>query len=128
MSLVDQADAANGLRGGPPGAALVADGNDPASRLIRLLDSIARETDDGIALFESFAPTDVGRPLEAFDLPTRWGRLSVALRWHGERPALLWEIDEWEDARPFGSVSLCAPALDPSWRASGTSGDSLLRV
>src|SRR3954470_12974731 len=32
-----------------------------------------------------------GRGLEVHDAPTHFGRLSYAVRWHGERPALLWE-------------------------------------
>jgi hypothetical protein len=48
----------------------------------------------------------------------RRGVVSFAVRWHGSRPALLWDA-------PAG-VTLHAPALDPSFVASGGSGETLL--
>jgi hypothetical protein len=45
-------------------------------------------------------------------------RLSFALRWHGARPAVLWEVD----GEP---VALSAPVVDPSWRTTGQSGEAL---
>ena len=48
--------------------------------------------------------------------------LSFAMRWHGERLAVL-----WESTGPT-PVTLTAPRLDPSWRVTGTSGDALLEV
>jgi hypothetical protein len=51
----------------------------------------------------------------------RVGDLSVsfALRWHGERPALLWDIT--------GSVtSVRCPGLDPTWSTSAAKGEVLL--
>jgi hypothetical protein len=47
-------------------------------------------------------------------------RLSFAVRWHGERPAILWEVDG------PGEVTLTGGAHDPSWRASAASGEALL--
>jgi hypothetical protein len=52
------------------------------------------------------------------DAPTRHGPLSYAVRWHGARPALLWEA-------PPG-VRLRAPGLDPTWSSETTRGDALL--
>jgi hypothetical protein len=69
-------------------------------------------------------PSDwLGQGWEAHDVPTAHGRLSYAVRWHGERPALLWELTPWPDAGP---VRLTAPGLDPSWSASETTGEALL--
>jgi hypothetical protein len=134
MMLLGQTDAADALRAvertsgddltHEPGTA----GDDPASRLVALIDSVATETDDGIDLFVGFEEGDTGRPLEAFELPTRWGLLSVALRWHGQRPAILWEIDAWDDQRPFGLPVFRAPRLDGEWTGSEQRGDALLRV
>ncbi len=53
--------------------------------------------------------------------PTAAGRLSFAVRWHGERPALLWELEPRS-----GPVALSAPGLDPSWTSSQSSGEALL--
>ena len=46
--------------------------------------------------------------------------LSFALRWHGEHPAVLWQVD----GEP---VELSAPAVDPSWRTADPSGEALWR-
>jgi hypothetical protein len=62
-----------------------------------------------------------GQDLEVFDAPTRGGRLSYALRWHGDRAALLWEV-----ADPVDELVLRAPALDPRWSARDPSGEALL--
>jgi len=63
-----------------------------------------------------------GQPVEVYDLPTRSGLLSYALRWHGERPALLWDVRD-PAAR---DLSVSCPGLDPAWRAQGARGDALL--
>jgi hypothetical protein len=47
-------------------------------------------------------------------------RLSFAVRWHGERPAILWEVDG------PGELTLTGGAHDPSWRTTAKSGESLL--
>lgn len=61
-----------------------------------------------------------GQNVELRDAPVRGGRLSYAVRWHGDRPALLWEHDA-------GGVTLRAPGLDPSWETAEPSGEALLR-
>ena len=57
------------------------------------------------------------------DLPTAFGRLSFAIRWHGERPALLWELEPHADVGP---VRLTTPALDPRWSTTEPRGEALL--
>ena len=52
---------------------------------------------------------------------------SFALRWHGERPALLWEVIPGSGVDPTGSgPQFTAPGLDPSWSATGWTGEALL--
>lgn len=46
--------------------------------------------------------------------------LSFAVRWHGERPAVLWEV-----AGPAGLV-LTGGAADPAWHTADPSGEALL--
>jgi hypothetical protein len=135
MTLLGQPDAAAALQRveGPGVDGSRVDGPetvppDPASRLVALVDSVATETDDGLDLFVGFEEADSGRSLEVFDLPTRWGLLSVALRWHGPRPAILWEIDPSDDPHPFGVPVLRVPRLDGSWTGHDQQGDALLRV
>jgi hypothetical protein len=66
-------------------------------------------------------PTDwSGAPVEVQGFPVAGGRLSYALRWHGTRPALLWEFD---GARR----RITAPGLDPSWSSDDPAGESLLQ-
>jgi hypothetical protein len=66
----------------------------------------------------------LGQGLEVHDAPTHFGRLSYAVRWHGARPALLWELE----AHPglAGPVTLTAPGLDASWSTTEPKGEALL--
>jgi hypothetical protein len=59
-----------------------------------------------------------GQGLEVHDAPTRAGRLSYAVRWHGARPALLWESEQ--------PIRLRAPGLDPGWSTNEARGEALL--
>jgi hypothetical protein len=45
-------------------------------------------------------------------------RIDYAVRWHGERPAVLWEVT----GEP---VELTAPVLDPGWRTADAKGEVL---
>jgi hypothetical protein len=80
---------------------------------------LAHETDAAtITLLAELPPHWTGHGIEVHDAPTRHGPLSYAVRWHGARPALLWEA-------PPG-VRLRAPGLDPTWSSETTRGDALL--
>ncbi len=61
-----------------------------------------------------------GGSLEVIGLPTVFGRLSFAIRWHGERPALLWDLDAPEPVR------LRCSALDAEWSTLDAKGETLL--
>jgi len=62
-----------------------------------------------------------GQPLDVRGLVTRAGVVSFSLRWHGARPALLWE-------RVGGPrlVVLTCSGLDPSWESTDRQGEALL--
>jgi hypothetical protein len=64
-----------------------------------------------------------GGGIEVHDLPTEWGRLSYAVRWHGIRPALLWHL---EPHPGVGPVRIAVPSLDPTWSTTEVRGDALL--
>lgn len=64
----------------------------------------------------------LGAGWEVHDLPTGLGRLGCALRWHGERPALLWDLET--DAE--GPVLLTSSGLDPAWSSAERRGEALL--
>jgi hypothetical protein len=101
-------------------------GHDPAAnaRLVTLVRGLLLiELDDGLALLPEVPDAWLGQGLEVHDAPTRHGRLSFAVRWHGDRPALLWHLE------PHPSVDraqLTAPGLDPTWSTTELRGEALL--
>ncbi|MGH8976788.1 MAG: hypothetical protein ACRDV7_01845 [Acidimicrobiia bacterium] len=90
----------------------------PAILLLAVRQLLVRERKDQIDLLPEFRPEWLGQPIAVHELPLRVGTLSFALRWHGARPALLWDA-------PAG-VTLRAPVLDPTWQGSGGAGEALL--
>jgi hypothetical protein len=110
-------------------------GHDPAANaaLVAALRHLLVDEADGLGppglvLSPSVPEAWLGAGWEVHDLPTAHGRLSYAVRWHGDRPALLWELepradDLVGDGRP---VVLTIPGLDPSWRSTELRGEALL--
>lgn len=94
--------------------------NAAAVSLVR--DLLVAEGDRTLALSPVVPEPWLGQGWEVHDLPTRHGALSFAVRWHGERPALLWELV------PTGTepVALTAPGLDPGFRTADPTGEALL--
>ena len=92
-----------------------------AGLLLRARDGWVRDVDTGIELFH--APPEPGVDFEIRDAPTRHGRISVALRWHGEHPALLWEVSD-----PTRSFELRVPGLAAEWSTREPVGETLLRT
>ena len=61
----------------------------------------------------------LGSSLDVHGIPTgASSTVSFALRWHGERPAVLWE----QEGEP---IELTAPAMAPGWSTSDVSGEAL---
>jgi hypothetical protein len=67
---------------------------------------------------DPFPPAWLGQPVEGHGLPAGSAVLGVALRWHGARPAVLWEAD--------AAVRLTCSGLDAAWTGSGERGEALL--
>jgi hypothetical protein len=86
---------------------------------------LVREVDGGLALCTMLPDEWAGQPIEVHDAPTHHGLLSFAVRWHGERPALLWELVPRADQQA-GSIRITAPGLDPAWSTTEMAGDALL--
>ena len=85
---------------------------------------LVRETLEGGLALCSLVPAGwLGQPLEVHDAPTHHGSLSFALRWHGDRPALLWELVPHDEA---SVVLITVPGLDRSWSTTELRGDALL--
>ena len=81
------------------------------------------DTDSSVAtaaLLPSGLPTGwLGSNFDVHGLPSGpASTVSFAVRWHGERPAVLWE----QDGPP---VVLTSPRLGPSWSSSDASGEAL---
>jgi hypothetical protein len=91
-------------------------------RLVRQV--LVREAPDGLTLCSVLPAGWAGQGLEVHDAPTAWGSLSYGVRWHGERPALLWELTP-HDADGEAPV-LRAPGLDPTWHRQELRGEALL--
>ena len=72
---------------------------------------------NGLMLFGSAPSAWVGRNVEVRDLVTLHGTVSYALRWHGDRPALLWEQSGQSPLR-------CG--LDPTFVSRAVRGEELL--
>lgn len=86
--------------------------------------TVVQERDDGLALCPVLPPAWRGRSLGVDGAPTRFGPLSFAVRWHGPRPAVLWDLAAHPDLpRPF---TLVAPGLDRTWRTTEPVGEALL--
>ncbi len=92
--------------------------SEPARFLQMLRSALVRERRNGVDLLPAFAPEWLGQSLDVESLPLRSGTLSFALRWHGARPAVLWDA-------PAG-VELRVPSLDPSWSSTTRAGEALL--
>ncbi|MDQ6695903.1 MAG: hypothetical protein M3Z46_00410 [Actinomycetota bacterium] len=92
-----------------------------------LLDAVrallVQESADGLDLLTVFPPGWYGGAVELHDAPTVHGRLSYAVRWHGTRPALLWELDGSPTRSP---IRIAVPGLDPGWSTTKCRGEALL--
>ncbi len=65
-------------------------------------------------------PTEwLGANFEAYGLPVgAASRVSLAVRWHGDRPAVLWEVEG-------DAVRLAAPVVAPQWSTQEPRGEAL---
>ena len=75
-----------------------------------------------ISVFPGMNESWLGQNMRFALLPTAAGPLSVALRWHGERPALLWEFHGESTA----AFSLISHQIDATFSTSERSGEALL--
>ncbi len=110
------------VRRSPDGHATDDAGSQPrgaAARLRAARDALIAEMSDGVIVIAP-DPLLPGESLEVHEAPTRAGSVSYAVRWHGERAALLWDV------QPPGPVRLVAPGLDASWTTDEPSGEVLL--
>jgi hypothetical protein len=81
-------------------------------------DALIGEARGRVDILPGFRPVWLGQSLAVHYAPLRAGRCSFAVRWHGARPALLWDVP--------GGVEVRAPRLDPSWSTRDAAGETLL--
>jgi hypothetical protein len=91
---------------------------EPARFLANLRAVLVRESRAEIDLLPGFPNEWLGQSITIDAVPLRTGSISFAIRWHGSRPALLWDA-------PAG-VALRAPTLDPAWSSTVAAGEVLL--
>lgn len=93
--------------------------DDPPAGLRSIAWLESRLVRDG-ALLPSGMPGDwLGQSVDVYGIPTVPGSaVSFAIRWHGERPAMLWE-------QTGAPVELSAPVVAPEWRSSDMKGETL---
>ena len=99
------------------------DDHDPARTaqfLRRMRALVVEDGGSNLDLLPRFGEQWLGQPVAAHRVPTTAGTLSFALRWHGARPALLWEV---EGDRPF---ELTCTSIDPAWSTGEGRGEALL--
>jgi hypothetical protein len=86
--------------------------------LAALREVLVLDEDERVGLLVDWPREWIGQGIDIRDAPTRRGPVSCSVRWHGERPALLWE-------GPAG-VTFTAPGLDPTWSSGEARGEALL--
>lgn len=94
-----------------------------AAVVIAVRSLLVAERRDGLDLLPTMAAMWFGGGVEIHDAPTAWGKLSYGIRWHGQRPALLWDLQPHDD---LGPVTLRTPSLDPEWSTTELRGETLL--
>ncbi len=87
---------------------------------VRGVAALERSIADGTDLFPGGVPTGwLGQNFEVYGVPTGPGSdVSFALRWHGERPAVLWECTGER-------VVLTSSGAAPGWSTAERTGDAL---
>lgn len=94
----------------------------PAAAAERLLATLAAPAAPGVLdLLPTLPDSWRGQPVDVRGFGSVCGRVSFSVRWHGDRPALLWDRLGGPD-----DVELRCPGLDPTWRTDLRRGEALL--
>jgi hypothetical protein len=96
---------------------------EPAATVLATRALLLREDPEGLDLVPDLPDLWYGGGIEVHDAPTAHGRLSFAVRWHDQRPAILWDLAPHRPDRP---VLLRSSGLDTSWSATTPRGEVLL--
>ena len=99
-------------------------GGDGVAGVEALLDCLVVESADHLAVLPAPPEAWNRAPVDAGSLVTRHGALSFSVRWHGARPALLWEMQAARGQESSGTTVRCG--LDQSWQSEAPTGEVLL--
>jgi hypothetical protein len=102
----------------PPGAPVPPDAPGGVRVLAWLERRLLRPANGGIDLLPGFPPDWAGQGVEVYGASAAGVTVGFALRWHGDRPALLWDLS--------APVPLTCGGLDPAWSAVAARGEALL--
>jgi hypothetical protein len=91
---------------------------DGAALLVGVRQALVGDAGETIDLLPTLPADWRGASLDVRDAPIRRGAVSFSVRWHGERPALLWDA-------PAGTT-VRAPSLDAAWSTTEPTGEALL--
>lgn len=98
-----------------------------AAVMCLVCDLLVSTHDGRLRLLAHMPGTWSGRSLEVTGVSTASGSVGYAVRWHGERPAVLWELAPGAPGRTVpDDLAVSAPGLDPAWHAAGATGEALL--
>ena len=91
----------------------------------RVLGHLFRDADiDGrIEMLPQVPEAWFGQSIDVRGMVTGLGTLSFSVRWHGERPAVLWERVGGPEV-----AELVCHGLDPAWSTTARSGEALLEA
>ena len=98
-------------------------GGDGLAGIEALLACLVAESPDHLAMLPVLPEAWKGAAVDARALATRHGTLSFAVRWHGPRPAVLWDLQPRRDEDPVVTLR-CGP--DDSWATESRAGEALL--
>ena len=101
----------------------IAFGGDGLVGVEALLDCLVAESADHLAMLPALPDAWNRAPVDARSMMTRHGALSFSVRWHGPRPALLWDLQPVRDENPALTMSC---GLDGSWASTAPTGEALL--
>jgi hypothetical protein len=100
--------------------AILSDAATAAATVAAVRAGLVGDDGDAVDLAPGYDETWRGRSVDVVDLPVDAGTLSYAIRWHGDRPAVLWDLTA-KKATP-----LRARVIDPTWSTREPRGEALL--
>ena len=98
-------------------------GGDGLAGVEALLDRLVAEFPDQLVMLPAPLEARKGVSIDARTLATRHGVLSYSVRWHGPRPAVLWDLQPRRDEDPVVTLRC---GLDGSWATTARAGEALL--